>query len=327
MKKRLFAAFVSLCMIVSMLPTMAFAEAGAQDSNKVADTTGLCEHHTQHDSACGYTEGTAEIPCSHEHTEDCYTLVTECVHEHTAECYSDGILPVDGEEKTADSCSHACSEESGCITKTLDCKHQHDEACGYVPATEGTPCTFVCKVCNAQDSGNAEDSSDAQPEECTCETLCTEEEVNADCPVCSAEGAELDKVCIGAAPMLAAAAPLSSEHPSHDGWKEISGIWSGNVRDGNYVLTDDVTLLSNVTFGGSICLNGHKIHGNGYVITNTTICDCTGSGSIYNAIVTSSHLSDVSLRNNCTISGTITIDGHTNIYDGCSIIANNNQKV
>ena len=62
------------------------------------------------------------------------------------------------------------------------------------------------------------------------------------------------------------------------------------------------------------------------MITNTTICDCTGSGSIYNAIVNSSHLSDVSLRNNCIISGTITIDGHTNIYDGCSIIANNNQK-
>lgn len=161
MKKRLFSAFVSLCMIVSMLPTMAFAEAGAQDSGIVTSASGLCEHHTQHDSACGYTEGTAEIPCSHE----------------------------------------------------------HDEACGYVPATEGTPCTFACEVCNAQDSGNTEDSSDAQPEECTCETLCTEEEVNGDCPVCSAEGAELDKVCIGAAPMLAAAAPLSSEHSGHDGWK------------------------------------------------------------------------------------------------------------
>ena len=32
MKKRLFAAFVSLCLIVSMLPTMAFAEAGVQYS-------------------------------------------------------------------------------------------------------------------------------------------------------------------------------------------------------------------------------------------------------------------------------------------------------
>ena len=87
MKKRLFAAFVCLCMIVSMLPTMAFAEAGVQDSGIVTSASGLCEHHTEHTADCGYTEGTAEIPCSHDTRRDCYTLVTECVHEHTAECY------------------------------------------------------------------------------------------------------------------------------------------------------------------------------------------------------------------------------------------------
>ena len=161
MKKRLFAAFVCLCMIVSLLPTMAFAEAGVQDSGIVTSASGLCEHHTQHDESCGYTEGTAEIPCSHEHDESC-----------------------------------------GGLTDPEACNHSHDEACGYVPATEGTPCTYVCEICNAQGSEDAGTPSDAQPEECTCETLCTEEEINADCPVCSVEGAELDKVCVGAAPML-----------------------------------------------------------------------------------------------------------------------------
>ena len=176
MKKRLFAAFVCLCMIVSLLPTMAFAEAGVQDkmnvsaadredclgrSGIVTSESGLCEHHTQHDESCGYTEGAAEIPCSHEHNESC-----------------------------------------GGLTDPEACNHSHDEACGYVPATAGTPCTFVCEVCDAQDSGKSAIPSDAQTEECTCETLCTEEEVNGDCPVCSAEGAELDKVCVGTAPML-----------------------------------------------------------------------------------------------------------------------------
>lgn len=208
MKKRLFAAFVSLCLIVSMLPTMAFAEAGVQDSGTTIGASGLCEHHTEHTADCGYTEGTAEIPCSHEHTEDCYTLVTECVHEHTAECYpaesvsENTATPSEPEEAEPTACTHECSEESGCITETLDCKHEHGEACGYVPATEGTPCTFVCEICNAQDSGDPATPSDAQPEECTCETLCTEEEINADCPICSAEGAELDKVCVGVAPVL-----------------------------------------------------------------------------------------------------------------------------
>ena len=129
-----------------------------RDNGIVTSESGLCEHHTQHDESCGYTEGTAEIPCSHEHNENC-----------------------------------------GGLTDPEACNHTHDKACDFVPATEGTPCTFVCEVCNAQDSGNPATPSDAQPEECTCETLCTGEEINGDCPVCSAEGAELDKVCVGAA--------------------------------------------------------------------------------------------------------------------------------
>lgn len=348
MKKRLFAAFVSLCMIVSMLPTTAFAEAGAQDSNLITDTSGLCEHHTQHDESCGYTEGTAEIPCSHEHTEDCYTLVTKCVHTHTADCYpsDDTATPSDAEEKEP-VCGHVCSEEGGCITKTLDCKHQHDEACGYVPATEGTPCTFVCEVCNAQDSGKDEDPSDAQPEECTCETLCTGEEINADCPVCSAEGVELDKVCTGAAPMLTAAAPLSGEHTNHNGWTELSGtINDSTLSAGNYVLTGDVTLNQNVAFGKEkeenvstvICLNGHTINGQNYQIAyafskDVTICDCTGNGKIRNAT-----LFDIANMNNikligCTISndagayqltlnGVDVSGGTITSMDGCELYIN-----
>ena len=85
MKKRFFAAFMSLCLLFALFPATAFAE-GAPDSDLPPTGSALCEHHPQHDESCGYTEGTEEIPCSHEHTEDCYKLVTECVHEHTAEC-------------------------------------------------------------------------------------------------------------------------------------------------------------------------------------------------------------------------------------------------
>ena len=165
MRKRIFAAFVCLCMLMALVPSMAYA-------NDTVYTGGLCEHHTQHDGACGYTKGTAEIPCSHEHNESC-----------------------------------------GGLTDPAACNHTHDEACGYVPATEGTPCTFVCEVCNPQDNGNPEALSDAQPEESTCETLCTGEEINADCPVRSAEGAELDKVCVGVASMLPVTA-LAVDEPA-----------------------------------------------------------------------------------------------------------------
>ena len=182
MRKRIFAAFVCLCMLMALVPSMAYA-------NDTVYTGGLCEHHTKHDDACGYSEATTETPCTHEHTEDCYTLVTNCVHEHMAECYSDGVLPADGEEKAADSCSHQCSEESGCITKELNCNHEHDENCGYVPATAGTPCNFVCEICNAQV---------AEEPECICDTKCTEEESNVDCPVCGGENGNIS-ICVGAA--------------------------------------------------------------------------------------------------------------------------------
>lgn len=347
MRKRLTAALLCLCLLFTLLPATAFAE-GEADSGTPPVQSALCEHHPQHDESCGYTEGTAEIPCTHEHTEYCYTLVTECVHEHTAECYpaesvsENTATPSEPEEAEPTACTHECSEESGCMTKILDCKHEHkvnggeadregglgrDEACGYVPATEGTPCTFVCKVCNAQDSGNAEDSSDAQPEECTCETLCTEEEVNGDCPVCSAEGAELDKVCIGAAPMLAAAAPLSSEHSGHDGWTELSGTINDNLTPaGNYVLTGDLTLNSYVTFDDStvICLNGHKINGNEKLIRSTnalTICDCTGKGKINNSIFQGVSLTNVRLFGTRILSDSETnINSGTYVDAGCEII-------
>ena len=112
----------------------------------------VCPHHV-HDETCGYSEGT---PCTHEHTDDCYTLVTECVHEHTAECYpadgdgDDTVTPSDADVKEPTACTHVCSVESGCITKELNCPHVHDETCGY---SEGSPCTFDpadCELCNSQ---------------------------------------------------------------------------------------------------------------------------------------------------------------------------------
>ena len=140
--KRPLALLLSVAMMFSMSGTPVYAadvETGA---------SAVCPHHV-HDETCGYSEGT---PCTHEHTDDCYTLVTQCVHEHTAECYSDGILPAEGEEKAADACTHVCSEESGCITKELNCPHVHDETCGY---SEGSPCTFDpsdCELCNFQEN-------------------------------------------------------------------------------------------------------------------------------------------------------------------------------
>mgnify|MGYP000280763758 CR=1 FL=1 len=242
--KRPAAFLLAAAMIFTMPGVPAFAvEAGAS-----AVHTGLCEHHPEHTEDCGYTEGTEGAACEHEHTEDCYTLVKKCVHEHDESCYPvlEGSVPEntatssEAEEAQPTACTHECSEESGCITKELSCPHErgeHDDSCGYIPATEGTPCGYTCEQCNSQDSGLVPGVSGNAPAECICETRCEHGAVNPDCPVCAAEDADLS-ACKGteqATPLMAAAA---------DTEETISGevIWENQTFTTPVKLTGDTTL-------------------------------------------------------------------------------------
>lgn len=156
MKRTLLSLLLCLSMVLTMLPAPAFAAEGKTGA-RASETGGLCEHHPKHDEACGYTEGTAEIPCSHEHTEECHSLITRCVHAHTAECYpaesvsenADGLSEAENAAPTE--CVHGCTEKSGCILQTSDCKHAHGKDCGYAPAAMGKPCTYVCEICDSKD--------------------------------------------------------------------------------------------------------------------------------------------------------------------------------
>lgn len=160
-KKRIISLTMVLALCLTLFPTSALA---AEDSGAAIVTGGLCVHHTEHDEACGYVEGTEESPCTHQHSEECYHEVTSCTHEHTPDCYpaEDSSIPEDGTTSSEDTetpeatpsepaeptaCSHVCSEESGCIKQELDCQHEHNEECGYAPAVEGQPCTYVCTLC------------------------------------------------------------------------------------------------------------------------------------------------------------------------------------
>lgn len=193
------AAFL---LAAAMIFTMPGVPASAVEAGVSAVHTGLCEHHPKHTEDCGYTEGTEGADCEHEHTEDCYTLVKKCVHEHDESCYpvlegsvpENTATPSEAEEAQPTACTHECSEESGCITKELSCPHErgeHDDSCGYIPATEGTPCGYTCEQCNSQDSGLVPGASGNAPAECICEIRCEQEAVNPDCPVCAAEDADL----------------------------------------------------------------------------------------------------------------------------------------
>lgn len=234
------AAFL---LAAAMIFTMPGVPASAVEAGVSAVHTGLCKHHPEHTEDCGYTEGTEGAACKHEHTEDCYTLVKKCIHKHDESCYP--VLEGSVSENTATSseveeaqpteCTHECSEESGCKTKKLSCPHEHDESCGYIPATEGTPCGYICEQCNSQDSGLVPGVSGNAPAECICETRCEKEAVNPDCPVCAAEDADLS-ACKGteqATPLMAAAADDETI--------------SGNVTWENRTITTPVRLTGDTT--------------------------------------------------------------------------------
>ena len=238
------AAFL---LAAAMIFTMPGVPASAVEAGVSAVHTGLCKHHPEHTEDCGYTEGTEGAACKHEHTEDCYTLVKKCIHKHDESCSP--VLEGSVSENTATSseveeaqpteCTHECSEESGCKTKKLSCRHErgeHDDSCGYIPATEGTPCGYICEQCNSQDSGLVPGVSGNAPAECICETHCEQEAVNPDCPVCSAEDADLS-ACKGteqATPLMAAAA-------------STEGTISGNVTWNNRTITTPVRLTGDTT--------------------------------------------------------------------------------
>ena len=67
MKKRILSILLLCCMVLTMLPAPAFA-ADEETYALPPDTGSLCEHHPEHDEACGYTpqtEDAAGTPCGH----------------------------------------------------------------------------------------------------------------------------------------------------------------------------------------------------------------------------------------------------------------------
>ena len=67
MKKRILSILLLCCMVLTMLPAPAFA-ADEEAYALPLDMGGLCEHHPEHDEACGYTPQTEDVagaPCGH----------------------------------------------------------------------------------------------------------------------------------------------------------------------------------------------------------------------------------------------------------------------
>lgn len=181
--KRTLCSILALVMVLGYVPATAFA----------AEEDGLCEHHTQHTAECGYSAASEGRACNHKHADTCYETMTQCAHVHGDCGYVEAAAEIP--------CGHVCSEESGCITKVLNCQHQHDAACGYVEAAAETPCGFVCEECAKQEEAV-----------CTGELDCPVSEHNDDCKMKEAdETAVADKEAADAVAALIEALPALDE--------------------------------------------------------------------------------------------------------------------
>ena len=134
--------------------------------------------------------------------------------------------------------------------------------------------------------------SQEQQAECTCTALCTGDSVNADCPVCGAEEADLT-ACEGLEALpatlsnaLPATALAAGEHDSHsNGWTELTADTT-TLSGGSYYLSGDVEYSgTEITVSGEVilCLNGHKLDLNKQHISvgsgaSLTLYDCSTGG-------------------------------------------------
>lgn len=159
MKRRIFSMLLVVCMVFTLFPTAAFAaETGTPIGiSSVTDSgaSAVCEH-TEHDDTCGYAKAVDGAPCSHLNEDGTYSCTP---------VLDSGVSGNDATPSDAD-------KESVC---------DHNDDCGYVKAVDGTDCTHECERCKEiADAGS-----------CVCNVLCTEDKMNADCPVCGAENADL----------------------------------------------------------------------------------------------------------------------------------------
>lgn len=126
-----------LLKLMALILCLASVPAAAVDG-AARPTEGLCIHHSAHDAACGYQEGTPAQPCTHVHDAACG------YREPIGEVPCDqGCADADGDG--------AIDHVEGCAyrpaVEAQPCGHVHDAACGYAAPENGSPCAYAQAGC------------------------------------------------------------------------------------------------------------------------------------------------------------------------------------
>ncbi len=145
--------------------------------------------------------------------------------------------------------------------------HIHNETCGYV---EDDPDS--CNQSAPQPGDGIEPNNGIEPDKCTCEPQCTEGNIDPDCPVCSAEDADLS-LCNGAPPARRGTSRTSGTTITVDSENALTSAIS-NATSGN---TLQITNNFTITSGVSIDSKNLTLDLNGYTVTSTVTGTNTGA--------------------------------------------------
>ena len=161
MKQRILSFLICVCMIITQLPMSAFAE--DMDGSTVADAGSICEECSQakdaHTETCSlYTalESPVEVEPKADVVKDCTCGAIEATHGEGCPLYT-------------------ATENSG--QNDSDTDAVKDCTCGTLDAVHGEGCPLY--------------TAPAALGQCICTEKCQGDTVNAACPVCSVEGADL----------------------------------------------------------------------------------------------------------------------------------------
>ena len=268
MKKRFFAAVMSLCMIVSMLPVAAFAEkpGGTPES----EPTCICE------TKCA--EGSPNAECSVCGAKG--ADLTQCmgVEEITE---PDCTCEIKCAEGSFDENCPVCGAEGADLTQCAGTEAITEPVCTCeTKCAEGSP-NAECLVCGGEsaDLTQCVGVEEITEPDCTCEIRCSEGSLNEDCPVCGGEGANPAQ-CKGqpqAEPNLLTEEEDSATEPAMCSYESADRT----VKSKYDVTLSEAVEKLNEHGGGTITVTSSgRVDCDNLVTSNITILPAKGSNSI-----------------------------------------------
>lgn len=162
MKKRLLSLAMALCMVLSLLPATAFADENAETPVCTCEEACTAEDMDAECPVCGAEDATVENCCKYA------VPATETQPEATTP-----------QETPVCVCEEACTAEA------------MDAECPVCSA-EGASVEDCCKYVAPEQDGSTEATIPQEAPVCTCEDACTADAMDAECPVCGAEGASVE---------------------------------------------------------------------------------------------------------------------------------------